>query len=1014
MTQVDLGQGALVSGAGKTTFRGIVDLLIMDHDTGPLVYATTRAGGEGITVHGVANGRFAQADHVAFTGDDIAGAVTRLVPLELGTASWMAVTGLDDRAGLHGWAIDGAIDGAGHLGSKALQPGGATLPADLTFAEQLTVRGQDFLYTVEGGREIRRWSIDEAGQISGGSGQNSQLSAYHGGLVDMDGFALNGAGHLLALSGGEVQLGSYSPSRDGRLRMRDQVEQADGIGISQPSALEVAELAGRYYAIVAARGSSSLSVIEVAADGTLIPRDHLLDSTETRFGTAAHIAVAARGDQVFVAAAGSEPGLSLFQLLPGGRLLHLDTLADHAGITLADISALDMLARADGSLGIAVASETEAGVTWLDVATGPQGQLILGGTGSNDLQGTDRDDLISGGDAGETLSGGQGDDILSDGAGSDRLTGGKGRDIFVMTGDGERDIIHDFDPEADSLDLSDWTFLRSAAQLTVLTKSYGADILFGDEVLQLETVGRTSLDQGEIQSLNLLNVDRLSPEWMARITAPRDDTSGTDGPDTLVGGGDADHLEGGKGDDRLEAGDGDDTLDGGTGADTLVGGAGNDMHIVTDAGDVVIEGKEEGGADHVFSAVDFNMAGIYVEHLTLTGTGNTMGIGNGLINVLTGNSGNNTLDGAGGPDTLIGGLGDDFYVTRTPYEIVIENPGEGIDWIRSYDTIWLPHNVEHMELRGGTSDFNGVGNDFDNIMLGNDGRNVLVAHAGDDTLDGRGGADRLEGGPGSDFYVVDNPGDIVLESGRHAGHDIVRSSIDYIMSKTADIEEIRLTGDARIGIANNMENIVIGNSRDNIIDGGGNNDVMEGGNGNDLYIVNAPVDVVIEAKDGGTDTIRAYRSLKLPDNVENLEMRSSNPFTAVGNTLDNVLSATSGNNTLIGREGNDTLYGLDGADTFVFDRAPGADNFDSLPDFDRGEGDQIWLRSTLAGDLAPGALSGRAFHLGSAAADAADRLIYDQKSGVLWFDPDGTGAQQAVALADLHGAALSAADILIV
>ena len=78
MTQVDLGQGALVSGAGKTTFRGIVDLLIMDHDTGPLVYATTRAGGEGITVHGVANGRFAQVDHVAFTGDDIAGAVAFL------------------------------------------------------------------------------------------------------------------------------------------------------------------------------------------------------------------------------------------------------------------------------------------------------------------------------------------------------------------------------------------------------------------------------------------------------------------------------------------------------------------------------------------------------------------------------------------------------------------------------------------------------------------------------------------------------------------------------------------------------------------------------------------------------------------------------------------------------------------------------------------------------------------------------------------------------------------------
>ena len=63
----------------------------------------------------------------------------------------------------------------------------------------------------------------------------------------------------------------------------------------------------------------------------------------TPFHRGERVAVAARGDHVFVAAAGSEPGLSLFQLLPGGRLLHLDTLADHAGITLADISALDMI-----------------------------------------------------------------------------------------------------------------------------------------------------------------------------------------------------------------------------------------------------------------------------------------------------------------------------------------------------------------------------------------------------------------------------------------------------------------------------------------------------------------------------------------------------------------------------------------------------------------------------------------------------------------------------------------------
>ena len=748
MTQVDLGQGALVSGAGKTTSRGIVDLLIMDHDTGPLVYATTRAGGEGITVHGVANGRFAQVDHVAFTGDDIAGAVTRLVPLELGTASWMAVTGLDDRAGLHGWAIDGAIDGAGHLGSKALQPGGATLPADLTFAEQLTVRGQDFLYTVEGGREIRRWSIDEAGQISGGSGQNSQLSAYHGGLVDMDGFALNGAGHLLALSGGEVQLGSYSPSRDGRLRMRDQVEQADGIGISQPSALEVAELAGRNYAIVAARGSSSLSVIEVAADGTLIPRDHLLDSTETRFGTAAHVAVAARGDQVFVAAAGSEPGLSLFQLLPGGRLLHLDTLADHAGITLADISALDMLARADGSLGIAVASETEAGVTWLDVATGPQGVMRLGSDVATDLAGTNRDDLLAGGAGAETLRGGNGDDVLMDGAGADRLSGGAGADVFVMAADGVMDIITDFNPAIDRLDLSNWTFLRSPSQLTVLPTGYGAELAFGEELLRLESTDGSSFDAALIRSLSLLDGDRLLPGWFQAFEEMVAADTGSDASETLTGSKARDVLTAGAGNDTILASGGDDMIDGGAGADVMNGGPGSDHYRVDDLDDQVVESRRWEGHDSVESSVDFWMGRAHIEDLELTGQADIRGIGNGLENVIRGNSGSNILDGGKNNDTLIGGDGDDIYHIRAPGDRAVEQAGGGIDTVKAFRAHALDAHVERLYLQTlrnaageGVAGVNGVGNGLDNTIVGNPFDNMIIGREGRDTLKGQGGAD---------------------------------------------------------------------------------------------------------------------------------------------------------------------------------------------------------------------------------------------------------------------------------
>ena len=43
--------------------------------------------------------------------------------------------------------------------------------------------------------------------------------------------------------------------------------------------------------------------------------------------------------------------------------------------------------------------------------------------------------------------------------------------------------------------------------------------------------------------------------------------------------------------------------------------------------------------------------GANVENLTLTGSGNINGTGNGDANVITGNSGNNILDGGAGADT---------------------------------------------------------------------------------------------------------------------------------------------------------------------------------------------------------------------------------------------------------------------------------------------------------------------------------------------------------------------------
>ncbi|NJL50341.1 MAG: hypothetical protein HC909_01095 [Blastochloris sp.] len=93
-----------------------------------------------------------------------------------------------------------------------------------------------------------------------------------------------------------------------------------------------------------------------------------------------------------------------------------------------------------------------------------------------------------------------------------------------------------------------------------------------------------------------------------------------------------------------------------------------------------------------------------------------------------------------------------------------------------------------------------------------------------------------------------------------------------------------------------------------------------------------------------------------------------------------------GDDVLVGGLGRDILYGNAGADTFVFAALePGVP--DVIKDFKHGE-DKIVLGFL---DVPDGGFTADNFVAGTAAKDADDWVIWDARTGCLYFDADGTG-----------------------
>ena len=404
------------------------------------------------------------------------------------------------------------------------------------------------------------------------------------------------------------------------------------------------------------------------------------------------------------------------------------------------------------------------------------------------------------------------------------------------------------------------------------------------------------------------------------------------------------------GTDKLYGGDNNDRLRGGWGADYLSGGNGNDWASYLNSTLSVVVDLVTGTGWGGTAAGDT----LYSIENVRGGSANDVLFGNSQANGLRGEGGNDSLEGGAGSDTLDGGTGAD--------EASYAGSSAGVFVSLITDAASGGHAAGD-ELNS-IEDI--TGSDFDDELWGSLGANWLKGGEGNDTLKGFGGGDTLWGGNGIDTisYAADLTGvyvDLLVGIGGGVAPDKL-NGIEYAIGTAYD-DTLYGTG---------ASNLLKGEADNDTIGGRGGNDILRGGDGIDK----------VAGEDGG-----------------------------------DIVDGGEGNDWLSGGIGNDTMVGggAGADDTFVFYTALNAStNVDTITDFMSAD-DTMRLDNAVFVGLTQGAyLSADQFHVGSAAADAEDRVIYNQATGALLFDSDGVGGAAAIKFAQLTGSpALSYTDFYI-
>ncbi len=356
---------------------------------------------------------------------------------------------------------------------------------------------------------------------------------------------------------------------------------------------------------------------------------------------------------------------------------------------------------------------------------------------------------------------------------------------------------------------------------------------------------------------------------------------------------------------------------------------------------------------------------------------------------LAGTSGNDDFHGTGWDDTIGGGDGSDTL-----------HGGDGND-----------------TLHGG---------DGDDILRGGLGIDQLFGGNGNDTLCGQAGNSVLVGGAGDDRYFLTASLGNTFTEVIGEGTDTVYTTRSQSLAAGVHIERLYARDPARtdhlVLAGNELSQTIRGNAGANILESGtGAADTLYGLDGDDTFRVHNSGDRVVERAGEGHDTVQAAVSYVLAANarVEVLGTDNAAGTAAIDLTGSNVAQEITGNdgdNRLNGMRGADTLTGRAGADTFVFSTKVGANDVDTITDFEVGT-DLIELATAIFTDLTAGALAADALAVNATGlAETADhRLVYNAANGQLIYDADGSGTIAAQLIATLTtGLSLTEDDFFVV